>query len=237
MPTTTMRKKRIGNYDIIAKFIDELDRRYGNKVISVIAMGSRGTKEANEEGDVDVEVVFKHDFFGSELTSELRDLLCSLGIGDKIEVWAMCEKEIKENSFSVASYPKEILRQHINGTGVILKGKNLLRYFKVGSIPKNETKELLTIAWRDFKQGNFAKAVIKAAYALVLNANGGKPVEIRNHLYYSSICAVAQRYLREQDFVVVYKALQAKRNNTLMNKNEAERFLKFTEKELSEAKV
>jgi hypothetical protein len=228
-----MRKKRIGNYDIIAKFVDELNKRYGDKISSIIAMGSRGTKEANEKGDVDLEVIFKHDFFESKLTNELRDLLCSLDIGDKIEAWAMSEKEIKENSFSVTNYPKEILRQHINGTGVILKGKNLLKYFKVKVIPKTENKELLAVAWRDFKQDNFAKAIVKAAYAFILNSNGGRPIEIKNHLYYSSICAVAQKYLSEQDFAIVYKALQAKRSNTVISKNEAERFLKFVEKELA----
>ncbi|HKZ49892.1 MAG TPA: nucleotidyltransferase domain-containing protein [Candidatus Nanoarchaeia archaeon] len=233
MPKIAVRKHRVRHFAAVDRFIAEVDKKYGDKIISIIAMGSWGTEEATEEGDVDLEVVFDSDFFRPELTEELCSLTKELGLKDKIEVWALSLNDIEKQNLKFKNYPKNVLLNHLSGTGLTLKGENLLKHLEAKYIPDSEIVELLEVAERDFGQGNLAKAVLKSALCLIYERNGNKPLEIKNLLYYRSISEAAQKYLDEKDFAVVYRALRAKRGLGKLDKAETNRFLKTVEKKLN----
>lgn len=233
MPANNVRKHRIYGCEAIIKLIEILDKIYGQNITSVIVMGSRGTEEVAKEGDIDLEIIFKSDFFRPELSEEIHSLVKISGFKDMLDIWVLNESDVIKQNLKFLNYPKNILCNHIYETGLVLKGKNLLEYFKVEQIPRTEILELLNVAKLDFQRGCPAKAVLKAALALILKQNDGKPIDIKNHLYYRSICEAAQKYLNEKDFAVVYKALRVKRGFGKLRNVDVARFLRFVEQDLS----
>jgi tetratricopeptide (TPR) repeat protein len=189
MDKTQIKEQIFKDLPQTARFIEYVNQLYGDKLVAVVATGSRTTGEHTEKSDLDLDILVKD---GSEKDSgKLKDLESRLGDFPKIIPWVKSEIEYRDpenrmttktpfDKFELDGYSglcKHVFWADVKANGVALVGNDtiLAEMPACEKIPKHESYELGLIATRDYVKGQHAKAALRALYAAEIFRQG-KPL-------------------------------------------------------------
>jgi predicted nucleotidyltransferase len=211
----------------VKEFVRKVVEEYGNKLASIILIGSTASGELSKVDDYDIEVVFKDK---KDITEEIVYSIGDIArlVDFRIHVYVEhLDQYYKSGEFEAKGDFKgssTVLLNLEKTTGIILFGKDILKNVKIDKIPSKEGLALIGRASIEISRGKLAKAVLKTAYGyMILQDN--KPVEVKDRQYYKAIRDKAEKFFSKEEFTIVDKAYKMKIGKGEISKEEAQKFL------------